>query len=255
MLDIVPADMNKVVEHASELWSKFYGTVRVSGSSNRMKRCDLGRPRSKQGDAKPSMTKWIQRRRDAVLRKSETVVPIAPDAALWTEGHQKELQFQQAGHIPIISKSEILFFQKRGRCSRIAYLIYVPFTSLSEKLLFPQAKRIVRLAEEACAGRLQALESVPADELGLVLEAVQRKRENDAKYLSTANKRRKLREMPTLPSILHKPMFVLDREILQCVDFANNCVAKGLQASNIKERGVYVVMRSKSNPKSILAGE
>lgn len=124
-----------------------------------------------------------------------------------------------------------------------------------KKLLFPQAKRIVRLAEEACAGRLQALESVPADELGLVLEAVQRKRENDAKYLSMANETRKLREMPTLPSILRKPMFVLDHEILQCVDFANNCVAKGLQASNIKERGVYVVMRSKSDPKSILAGE
>ena len=108
VLDILPADMSKVVEHASELWSKFYGIVRVSGSSNRIKRCDVGRQRPKQGEAKPSMTRWIQRRRDAVLRKSETAVPgIAPDAALWTEGHQKELQFQQAGHTPIISKSEI----------------------------------------------------------------------------------------------------------------------------------------------------
>ena len=81
-----------------------------------------------------------------------------------------------------------------------------PFQPLpsQKKPLFLQAKRIVRLAEEACAGRLQALESVPADELGLVLQAVQRKRENDAKYLSMASKRRKLREMPTLPSILHK---------------------------------------------------
>ena len=93
----------------------------------------------------------------------------------------------------------------------------------------------MRLAEEVCAGRHDALSSVPTAELELVLEAVTRKRENDIKYLATANKRRKMRDMPNLPSIMHKSMYVDNPEILQCVQFANSCVAKGLQAANIKE--------------------
>ena len=91
------------------------------------------------------------------------------------------------------------------------------------------------MAEEVCAGRHDALSSVPTAELGLVLEAVRRKRENDIKYLASASKKRKLRDMPTVPSIMHKSMYVHNPEILQSVEFANNCVAKGLQAGNIKE--------------------
>ena len=97
MLDIIPADAGKVIEHAAELWGQFYGAVRVSGSNNRMKRCDSGRPKPKQSGGKPSMAKWVEQRREAVRCKAGKSVPtFVPDGALWTESHQKELSFQEA---------------------------------------------------------------------------------------------------------------------------------------------------------------
>lgn len=48
VLDIIAADSGKVIERAAELWGQFYGVVRVSGSSCRMKRSDSGRPKAKQ---------------------------------------------------------------------------------------------------------------------------------------------------------------------------------------------------------------
>lgn len=97
VLDIIAADSGKVIERAAELWGRFYGVVRVSGSSCRMKRSDSGRPKAKQSGGKPSMANWVEQRREAVRCKSgSSVATIDPDGALWTERHQKELAFQEA---------------------------------------------------------------------------------------------------------------------------------------------------------------
>lgn len=109
-----------------------------------------------------------------------------------------------------------------------------------------KAKHVTRLAEEVCAGRQEVLDSLPTEDLELVLEAVRRKRANDIKYLAGATKRRKLREMPQLPSILHKPLYVHERQTLQDIQFANSCVAKGLHACNMKARAMFLFFETKS---------
>ena len=118
VLDITPTDANAVIEGAAGLWGQFYGVVRVSGCSNRTKRCDVGCPRSRgQDDQKPSMNKWIQNRREAVRCKSQgDTHDLAPDVALWTDKHQKELSFQQVWVVKMILYSKFFLSEQLGTC-------------------------------------------------------------------------------------------------------------------------------------------
>lgn len=98
----------------------------------------------------------------------------------------------------------------------------------------------MRLAEEACAGRLDALETLPEADLQLVLEAVTRKRQTDAKYLLKHSKRQKVRELPRAPDIHNALFHAHDPALLAEPGFANSCAAKGMQSSNIKAAGLLV---------------
>ena len=97
-----------------------------------------------------------------------------------------------------------------------------------------QAKRIIRLAEEVFAGRMDALNQLPDADLELVLEAVARKRQADKTYLAKNSKRQKMRELPQPPDIHNASVNLQDPELLADPWFANKCAAKGLQSSNMK---------------------
>ena len=115
-----------------------------------------------------------------------------------------------------------------------------------------QAKHIIRLAEEACAGRMDALNNLPEEDLQLVLEAVTRKREADAKYLLKHSKRQTLRELPSAPDIQNALFHAQDPALLAEPGFANSCAAKGLQSSNMKAARLHFKTVGRQN--GVLAG-
>ena len=103
VVDLQKADQAEVFRDAQLLWQKCYGAVRRSGTDNRARRADYKCPRTKaQTQVKPSMAAWLRRRREQIREAAARTKgqPSAgnqqPDDSLWTEGHQKELEFTQA---------------------------------------------------------------------------------------------------------------------------------------------------------------
>lgn len=96
VVDIQPKEVNATIAEAREIWTRFYGKVRSSGADNRSRRRDLGVPRQKLSQFKPSLTTWLEQRKLEVSEAQDKLVPGVRDTPLlpiWTESHDKELKF------------------------------------------------------------------------------------------------------------------------------------------------------------------
>ena len=97
VVDIEDIDVAAVIEVAQAIWARFYGRPRVSGSENRVRRCDTGVPRVVQSNpsSKPSLTSWLKQRRHAVSEGQGHIdLPANLDEnPIWTDGHEKEIKF------------------------------------------------------------------------------------------------------------------------------------------------------------------
>ena len=111
-LDVDQRSDVHIVDAATNVWAKVYGgTPRASGSDRRRPRRDKGKPRTAKAKAtkgKPSMAKWISRRRAAVDhharasgKTGDTYVRMTLRSSAhvgangWTAAHQKEEAFQR----------------------------------------------------------------------------------------------------------------------------------------------------------------
>ena len=96
VVDIQPKEVNTTIAEAQAIWTRFYGKIRSSGSDNRPRRRDLGVPRQKLSQFKPSLTTWLEQRKLEVSEAQDKLVPGVRDSPLlpiWTESHDKELKF------------------------------------------------------------------------------------------------------------------------------------------------------------------
>ena len=102
VLDIkkVKGKEEEVFRGAIEIWKRFYGVPRASGSDNRIARRDLGCPRKPpMSSEKPSLHGWMQEqgfrvsRRVKMLTDLEEVVQNVRCPDMWTEKHEKEMKF------------------------------------------------------------------------------------------------------------------------------------------------------------------
>ena len=95
-MDIQQNQVKSLVAEAQAIWSCVYGKVRASGTDNRVKRRDLGVPRQKLSHPKPSLATWLENRKLQISEGQDKPVPAATDFPLlpvWTEGHDKEMNF------------------------------------------------------------------------------------------------------------------------------------------------------------------
>ena len=110
MLDIEPSETDAIITGASELWARFYGVVRASGSDRRARRVDAGCPKpEKKCSTKPSLAGWLADRNENVGRKTASLhtrpsLELDDDGdTLWTESHDKELKFQKDDDVSQLS--------------------------------------------------------------------------------------------------------------------------------------------------------
>ena len=71
-----------------------------------------------------------------------------------------------------------------------------------------QAKKILRMVEEAKAGRMESLKGATPEELVLVLDAVKQKQLRDKQYLAKSKHQSTLSDSPELPSLENRMAFV-----------------------------------------------
>ena len=122
----------------------------------------------------------------------------------------------------------------------------------TQELVFVQNKHAQRMAEEVWADRNGALEGASAQQLGHVVQLIEKKVKNDKDYMGRALKRRRIAAGPSKITVSNCTVYIAPDVLVTAATIATQADKATLTMANVGKASVFVVKEVDQPPKAVL---